>query len=329
MSPRIAAAEACAPAAVVAGDPEPAGAVRDMLTALGISETAAAGCPLVSAEVTWRGNGLLIVTVDGYGRRSERLVEGPETAAALIESWTRRDLSEALLVLPESAVAPVPPSAAAGGMPAAGEAVPDDDRIVPADGIDAWSGWAGAAGEATAGSDLSTWFGARLGVCRRLGPACLGGVIRFGWDPGLTGDSEELRTRRVGLDGLLSADFPIEWPRVAVTPGIGLGGGWIRSTGSTGNDENEHEEEDDSGQDDTGQGSDEDDEEVHEDAGGLRVDLHVTIAIAIAAGLSLDLVLSAGLSVFGRYDSYNDDDGSLAGEPRGAARAGLGLGYRF
>jgi hypothetical protein len=326
LAPWDAEADPCAPAAVVSGDPATAAAVRQLLAARGIATAVADGCPAVRAEVAPAGGAILTAITDEYGRSSARVVDGPEVAAVLIESWARSDLSADLLDAPTVA------AATALAPTASSVVVTEEDALAgdwpaPTPGAGGWTGWLGLVGETTIGLDRSSGFGTRLGACGRVGPACLGGLVRFGYDPGLSGSSELLQTRRVALDGLLLVDFPLEWPRVTLAPGLGLGGGWSRSSRTfTGSDDAV------GGGEQVGDNQDEGEVEgrVEEDSGGLRVDAHVALAIALTAGLSLDVTLSIGLSALGKYGVYYyEDDTHMAAEPRAGARAGLGLSYRF
>lgn len=283
-------------------------------------------CPFVRAEVALLGSEVLTSIEDGDGRACERVLASPQVAATLIESWTRSDLSADLLGPP----APMPsdrrgPPAATAAPPPAPGLILGEDAVVASEPRAPWGAWLLLAGEATAGTNRTTAFGFRAAACGRVGRACLGGLVRFGYDPGLTGNSESLETERLALDGLLLADFPLEWSRVALTPGLGIGGGWTRSSRLIVDSDDGDEVEQ------TGENEDRNEIEgqVAEDEGGLRVDVHLTLSLALVDALTLDATVSAGLSAFGHYGSYNYDDGHIAGEPRGTFRGGVGLGYRF
>jgi hypothetical protein len=306
-------ADPCAPTAVLQGEIDVVDAVQQTLAGHGVGTIPTQGCPFVNARLTRCEGGLQVQVADADGRTSERVVATPAVAAALVESWTRSDIGAELLA----------PTLVGGlGTPGAGFAsVETGESVEVADDREAWSGWLGLTGEVPVGSDRSTWFGARVGLCGRMGPACVGVLARFAYDSGLSGNSEELQTQRMGADGLFLLDFPLEWPSVHLVPGIGIGGGWARSSRYIEPEDEEEEEEDQDRNEVHGQ--------IDNDRGGLRVDAHLLLAIMLTRGLSLDIAASVGLSAMGYYGAYNYDDARVAGEPRAFFRAGAGLGYRF
>lgn len=320
----VAWADPCAPTALVSGEPQVVTAVEQTLAARGVATRAVGDCPFVRAEVALLGTEVLTSIVDAHGRQSQRVLETVTVAATLIESWTRFDLGGELLGPPSVSHASQDPAPAGSILVAEDEAVVSESKPVSPLPGGGWSAWLGVAGETSAGSDRSTLFGARAGACGRVGVACIGGMVRFGYDPGLSGNSAQFETERLALDGLALFDFPMEWSRVSLVPGLGIGGGWSRSSRFIEDlDDQEGEEE----------GENEDRNEVDgyvvEDEGGLRVDVHVVLAIAVTADLSLDVGLTVGLSAFGKYGSYKFDDDPMAGEPRGSLRGGVGMSYRF
>jgi hypothetical protein len=155
-------------------------------------------------------------------------------------------------------------------------------------------------------SDDSLWFDATALACADLGPFCIGGLVRAAFDSAETGASARVETNRVALDVLATVELPVRWPRFSLTPGIGVGGGWIRSISDV-----------DQAPADT--------EEV--DRGTLRFDAHVRFAAALTETLWLDLGLFADVSPLAHTARFVDDGVMLAGEPRGPLRAGAGLRY--
>ena len=310
--------ESCPPIATVEGDPAEAAALEQVLRGDGLETSPMGACPAVRVHVARRGDAISVFIEDADGRSSAREVGTVEAAAALVESWARRDLSfadlEGRLGAPGPAAAgaeaattgttPPPPT---GGTP---ESAPEASRSVFRVGL---------AAEASGGFDGSAWFGGRLGGCVRLGPACVGLTGRAAYDPGVAGDTEALGGQRFALDGLAVADFPVEWEKVSFVPGIGIGGGWIRSFGYA-----IHDEEGDN----TGENEDESNKaDVVEDAGGLRIDAHLALLVFLGRRLALELALGAGISVPSHTSPYSGDGLYLAGEPRGFVRGGLGLMY--
>jgi hypothetical protein len=314
------AADPCAPTAVVTGEPEVVNAVEQRLSERGVATRASADCPFVRAEVAMLGSEVLTSIDDGDGRHSERVMASPQVAATLIESWTRFDLAGDLLGPPEPYDDGAGESTSDLQPPAPASQVVFEDEVSP-DAREPREIWLRLAPEATAGSNRSTLFGARASLCGQVGKACVGALVRFGYDPGLTGNSATLQTTRTALDGLLIFDFPLEWSGVALVPGIGVGGGWSRSSRYIPCDDDDCDEEDTERNEVTG--------DVDEDEGGVRFEVHALLAFALTEGLSLDLSLAVGLSALGQYGSYPYDDAHIAGEPRATLRGGVGLGYGF
>jgi hypothetical protein len=159
-------------------------------------------------------------------------------------------------------------------------------------------------GETAVALDASVWFGVHLAGCVRLGPMCLGALARFSADSGLTGDSKETDTQRLGLDVLLIADFPIDCGPVFLTPGVGFGAGWMNASRTAG------------GGDD-----------VDVDGGGMRADVHATLTIPVGADFAIDVALGADVWILAHTARYEEDGTVLAGEPRARFRATIGLRY--
>jgi hypothetical protein len=315
--------EPCAPTALVSGDPTVVAPIEQTLTLHGVATSTDGDCPVVRAEVAMLGTEVLTSIEDPDGRRSERVLATPFVAATVIESWARPDLSGGLLGPPVVRPAHTTPATGISGW-STGDTELRAEHEPSASSAADWSAWLGLAGETTAGGDQSVFFGPRVGVCWRLGPACVGALARFAYDSQLSGNSESLSTKRLALDGLLLLDFPFEWSSVSLVPGIGIGGGWARSSRYL---EPEVEEEDDEEEEDWDRN--EKSGQIDEDTFGLRVDLHLSLAIMLTEGLSLDLTVSGGLSALGHYGTYYYEPGRIAGEPRITGRAGVGLSYRF
>lgn len=205
----IAHAEPCAPSAIVSGEPVDAGNVARELEARGIASRQVAGCALIRARVT-RGEGELVVEiVDQADRRETRRVASAASAATVIESWARTDLTAGLV-----------------GPPRAAPLVdPEEDpapRLVRAPLV-------AVAAESSLGSDGSLWAGARVAGCVHVGVLCLGVMLRFAADPGWMGDAHEADGERLATDMLLGLEFSSRSSRFVVAPGVGIGVGWLRT----------------------------------------------------------------------------------------------------
>lgn len=265
--------------------------------------TAGTGCPLLRARIERRGE-LLGVTIVELVRHSDRLVADAETAATVIESWARSDISAPLLSarpLALRAAAPPPPP-----LPSAPVAPPPRPRFAVSVLAEFSAG--------TNGTDSSEWLGARVHGCLLLGPIRLGLLFRMAGDiqPSRLGD---LLMQRLGTDLLLAADLPLDAGRLTVSPGVGLGIGWLRTSLL-----------DDDG--DRGSISD----------GGLRADVHLVLSLRLWRGLFADGALSLSGAFLGSGDTLLDlplrmrdpaekmaMDMGLTAPPWGLLRTGLGL----
>src|SRR5438477_12916199 len=78
--------------AALEGDPALVAKVGDELTRRGV--TAGSGDDAVLASLAQEGDGIRVALRDPQGRTTERLVSSVETAAALVESWARRDIAD-------------------------------------------------------------------------------------------------------------------------------------------------------------------------------------------------------------------------------------------
>lgn len=297
-------------------------AINEKLAAAGVGRAPRGDCPAVAASVERAADGILVRIEDPSGRTSERLVTGPAAAAALIESWTRSDVSLGLL---DGRAAPIPASApVAVTAPTETRSEPPEPPVPPRDA----GGRLALGGEVSAGIDGSTWFGGRFGGCGEAGPTCVGGLVRGGYDPALTGESAASGTLRGGLDLLFTLDFPVQWDGFALAPGVGVGGGWVRSTASVVADGEEQQ-----GQHDDDDNDDEDGDESSSgqssDSLGLRVEAHLGGAVRLTDWLTLDLGIGLGWSTHNHAESFDARGAALAGEPALLFRGSVGLGYEF
>ena len=192
----------CPPAAVLEGE----GATREHLALeleqRGITGAPPRGCPAVRVLVSDSGGAILVAMLDPQGRSAERLTASRGVAAALIESWSRADLSEPLLQMPEPPVAP-----GTSATPLSVEA-----RLET--GLD---------------SDAGGWLGLGAGLCFWMGPLCLGPEVALRAQP-LGPGREHPEVRRVGADLLAVAGLRgLQAGRLRIVPSLGVGIGWTRS----------------------------------------------------------------------------------------------------
>ncbi len=289
---RVAAAPACQPAVVLVGDPAATAAISAALATHGVAPPLE-GCPYARAEVAQVDDALVLAIVDYVGRRSERRVGDAVVAASVIESfamtsgeltWTTPSLpaisrdSEQPMVLTRR----TEPAAARGAI--------------------------GVALESSAATDGSVWFGARARGCVRIGRTCVGGELRIARDAELRGAGAQTLSTRTAADLLVLLDVPLALHRISVTPGIGLGVGWMRVRSDS----------DAAAFPMSG-------ESLDVDAGGIRANVHLGLAVPLRRGLAVTLGASVDVAPFAHAARYVMDGGELAGEPRGYARLGLGV----
>lgn len=222
-------------------------------------------CPAVRAEVTRRGARLDVIVLAQEVRRSERLVEDTATAATLIESWARSDISAPLLV---GHWVPRPPDAA----------TPEEvvSPALPRRHLLALHVYARA--EVAVGNTGALWPGGSFGGCVRVGPTCIGLRLRIGGDARAVTNGD-LAALRLATDMLATLDVPVRLGRWTLWPGVGLGVGWLRT--ALANDDG-----------DAGTVGD----------GGIRTDLHLDASYALLHGLALDVSLSLGGAFLGSGD---------------------------
>lgn len=210
----VAHAGTCPPAVALTGDAEAVRAVRAQLDARGIAGENP-GCPVVRARIERRGALLVVGITPGaplgappgapLGPPIERAVGEPATAASVIESWARSDLTAPLL---ETRAVPV-----IDATPAVVIA-----PTAPAQGIQLF-----VAQETSVASDHTTWVGLQLGACVMLGPICAAARVHGdkviakpdGWD----------RFGRKGAEAYVGIDIPVAVGRLRLTPGFAAGYG--------------------------------------------------------------------------------------------------------
>jgi hypothetical protein len=288
----------CPPAALVEGPPATVGAVGEDLRQRGIATTPAGACPFVRAQLFPGADGIVVAIVDTSGRSSVRTAGNPRGAATIIESWTRTDIVEPLLT-PHSAAdaAALPPRADEASLSLAAASRP------PRSGPPFASLTSRA--EASVATDGSLWFGVSMGVCLRIGPACAGALARVSHDSGVSGDSEDFDNSRLATDVQLGAELPLESGRLTFTPGVSLGVGWMRTSGT--------------GTSNGGTVT------IDEDSGGLLAGASTRLSFALSADVGLDAGLEADVMPLAHPAPRDVKVTVLAGQPRGYVRGGLGM----
>jgi hypothetical protein len=129
------------------------------------------------------------------------------SAAILVETWARPDLSDPVLA----------------DLGPGGQTV-----VVAAPGSRVTFALAAAA-ESARGDDGSVWAGVSLSLAARLGLAVAGLTLRFRTDTELGGDGAQFDADRAGIELLADVDFPIHAGPVVLAPGCAVGAGWMQA----------------------------------------------------------------------------------------------------
>ena len=158
---------------------------------------------------------------DPQGRTTERLVTSADTAAALVESWARRDIADPLL---EPRAPPPPPP------PPAPEPAPSVVLPVPvAPPPSQWLPVLQLSGESW---NRSVWLAGAVGACIHVGRLCLGGTARLAQQlqprERALDDRLWLSYRQTDLAALALAELPISLGRPVLLLGLGVGLGALR-----------------------------------------------------------------------------------------------------
>lgn len=209
----IAAAHAeCHPTALASGDPSLVVRLSERLAANGVATVAIPGCPVARVRVEPRGEQIHIEITDDYGRTGSRDVGDLATAATVVESWTSREIDAGSI--PPVIETPRPAAVAVAVVATRSRA----RRLA-----------ATTAFESSAGSDGTIWFGGMVAGCARIGPLCVGGLVRGALDANAIPDPI-VDYDLAELSAYATVGLPRRIGRFTITPGVGLGYGWRRLT---------------------------------------------------------------------------------------------------
>ena len=222
----------------------------------------------------------------------ERTVGEPATAATVIESWVRSDVSAPLLetravAMPEEPAAVSP--AASGTVPAV-------------TGIQLF-----VAAETSMGSDRTLWQGMQLGACVMLGPICAAARVHAGKVIVAPGGWDHFV--RKGAEAYGGIDIPIAVGRTRLTPGCAAGYGTMLT----------HH---------MGDG----DVKTGLEFSGPLAEVHVSWSIPLTAHLALDLATTAELTQATGMETHGIPSGTTPSidypdEPRALFRLAVGVRY--
>jgi hypothetical protein len=230
---------ACRPAVVVYGEPKLIKNIKVLLKKRGIEDTQVLKCPTILAKVERKDDKLVLWMQDSYGRTSERPISDAQSAATLLESWARTDLTDPLWAIDSAPEEPTTaPSSATVVIPQkkarvyADDPGPTKEDETPFSDEPRYKWWQtpdrgfvrlgdglSVATEFSRGLDGTNAVGAKVTGCKLVGPICLGTLARAGT---LTGPNQ------VYADVEGTFNIPMKFRQIWVTPGLGAGVGWMR-----------------------------------------------------------------------------------------------------
>jgi hypothetical protein len=286
------AAESCPAGVELTGEAKVIAAVGELLAARGVA-LAATECGAVHARIERSDDGLAIDVEQLDGTRVERVVGEAQTAATVIESFTRIDVGDPLL-----ASRAVPSEPRARKLDPVDAPAPPSQMLRAARGVHLLS-----AIESSWASDRTNWLGVHVGACVMLGPVCAAARVRFSSVTDGPGVWKGDITRR-SMELLLGIDIPFAVGRWTLSPGIAAGIGQLHTRGET--------------------------RDMRADTGRACADLHVTLSIPISKRLSLDVFGAADLMQETRAEDQHlmtDSMVEFPDEPRFLVRVGAGLRF--
>jgi hypothetical protein len=161
----------------------------------------------------------------------------------------------------------------------------------------------GAAAEVARGPADAVWAGARLAGCVQVGPVCAGLVARL-LAAGLDGRGKA-KIGATDSEVLAGVDLPLRSGRLTMSPGAGVGLGWLSRRKRAPLFE----------------------AEPLSMASSLRAEARVTLGIRIVGGLVADVGVGAGAAPL--LDAAEGGHNKTLGAREGwLLRGGIGLGYR-
>lgn len=275
-----ASADPCPPAVDLSGDANLVESVGAELRKRGIATTGS--CDGRQAIVSRDGDDV-VVDIDS----ASRSVRGVGTAAAVIESFVREEVSSPLLAARRAPVLSAPER---------------PDVLVVVAERERPSGWHFTAiGEATIANDGSGWGGMAFGACRMIGPLCPGVRLRGSM---VTGDDPNDGMYRKASDLLVGLDVPFTIGRFLVMPGVAGGIGGMTTNNRA--------------MDDGGSW-------YPSTSNNLRAQVHASVSVPLTRTLALDVMVAGTLGQqVAREPGYMD---AVPAEPFAFLRFGVGLRY--
>lgn len=305
---QVQASEACSPAVSLEGDGALVERLEERLRTQNITAPAQ-GCPALLCQIRQEGEGLVLVLEDQHGRRSTRTVASEEMAVVVIESWVRDDLFAELLAPPPTQTSQEPPAPQndLGEVLVELENTPVPRPEPPAPVSQPPSRAAlGGALSTSVGDDGTWWYGGHLTACLRLGPLCVGGLLRLNIDTEAYGSTSRRESERTDTDYLASAEYALRSPRFLLAPGVQVG---VRSAQTSLDSE------------ETGGAP------LEFGGGRFLVGASLRASYALEPQTLLELGLFVDVSPFAHTANFRTEEFTLTGEPSVKVHLGLGLRY--
>lgn len=277
--------------AALDGDPRLVSAIGGELARRGVATDAA--CPAMHVHLVAEARGIR-ARIEVDGRAFERSAGDAETMATIIEMWARPEEEGSLFARAAPRRLTLP-----SDEPGVSLAVPAPNRRQHF-GV-------GLIGETAYGSDGSLWLGAAASACVMFGPLCVGARARVATDTTEAGGSEDVSMLRLGTDVLLDAELPVTRRGVVISPGLGVGTGWLHAEGvvTAGTME-----------------------PMDVDTGGLRGEARLAVSVPIGHGARIDVELAVDVAPLSHTRTWHDPTGrALPGEPNAFGRVGVGLRF--
>ncbi|MCA9605896.1 MAG: hypothetical protein KC619_09900 [Myxococcales bacterium] len=298
--------EVCGEAVTLSGDAALTDSIGDVLALRDIGAEASGDCPSTTVVVTEVSTGLLVGAAFADGSTASALVSDVATAATVIEGWVRADVDGAFLAELERPLdVPAPAAAVASAPPPAASPLPTEHATASSDRGGERLSLAGAVQlSASVGADGSLWVNPEANAAVPLGRIRVGTRMRGRFDTRRFGDSVPLDTWRRGMDVLVTASLPISLDAAVLSPGIGVGAGWLHEVFQG---------------DEVPRGS------VAVDAGGPRLEVRLDGAGPLATLNAADVGLFWTWSPAAHTATFVEDGVTLAGEPQWAVGLAVGL----
>jgi hypothetical protein len=319
-------ASECPCIVILRGDEDAVAAVSERLHKLNIETSPRADCPALVATVLAGDRTYILRMSTRTEPNYVREVARTETVAVLIDAQVRNTVADLSIEIENgdgnatrSDDVSEPPKAspadraAASQTPTADRAAASQTSTVDRTPFETERGiLTQAVFESTYAFDRTVWLGGQASACAMLGPLCIGVAFRFAHDDALTGISDKYGAKRFTLDGSILVHLSMAWGRVALSPGVCIGGGvyWVYAR----------------------MGGDHDEKYLGEHR-GFRASFFVSIMIRVTRQIYVEaLELSSSHSLPGHRDTYAGDaanPGFTIYEPKGFLRAGIGIRYRL